>query len=192
MFAMGDKGVALPLSGRTPTEARVRDLIKANEVVNEIKQQEDFTLTYHVLDLPSCGLIGVSDASLGGVGRFGYPTDQDSKTVKVYSQAGIGIFIGKKSLASQESSTYLNLILARAQVCIARAWLQKLVVWVSNWTQCFYGDLLSEILGESAPSCKKLHLKQNSMEWSKIFVTDARDVYDKVSTEKEDSYNSKL
>ena len=48
----------------------------------------------------------------------------------------------------------------------------------------FYGDLLNEILGESAPSFKKLHLKQNAMEWSKMIVTDAWDVYDKVSTEK--------
>ena len=48
----------------------------------------------------------------------------------------------------------------------------------------FGGDLLSEILGESAPSSKKLHLKQNAMEWSRTIVTDARDAYDKVSTEK--------
>ena len=75
MFAMGNKGVALPSSVRCesiPTEARtrrVRDLIKANEFVDEIKQHEDFTLTSRVLDLTSCGLIGVSDASLGGVDR---------------------------------------------------------------------------------------------------------------------------
>ena len=48
----------------------------------------------------------------------------------------------------------------------------------------FYGDLLSEILGESAPSSKKLHLKQNAIEWFKTIVADAREVYDKVSTEK--------
>ena len=57
----------------------MRDVIKANEVIDDIKQHEDFTLTHHVLDLTSCGLIGVSDGSLGGVVRFGYPTDQDSK-----------------------------------------------------------------------------------------------------------------
>ena len=65
-----------------------------------MRSHEDFTLINRVLDLTSCGLIGVSDASLGVVDRFGYPTDQDSKTVKVYSQAGIGIFIGKTSLVS--------------------------------------------------------------------------------------------
>ena len=37
----------------------------------------------------------------------------------------------------------------------------------------FYGDLLSEILVDSAPSSKKLHLKQNATEWSKTIVTDA-------------------
>ena len=85
VLAMGNKGVALPMQfvvkvlQQRQGQARVRDLIKANEVIDEIKQHEDFTLTHHVLDLTSCGLIGVSDASLGGVVRFGYPTDQDSK-----------------------------------------------------------------------------------------------------------------
>ena len=50
----------------------------------------------------------------------------------------------------------------------------------------FYGDLLNEILRESAPSFKELHLKQNAIEWSKTIVTDARRVYyAKVLTEKE-------
>ena len=40
----------------------------------------------------------MSDASLGGVDRFGHPKDQDNKTVKIYSQAGVGIFIGEKPL----------------------------------------------------------------------------------------------
>ena len=48
----------------------------------------------------------------------------------------------------------------------------------------FYADLLNEILGESAPSSKNLHLKQRAIEWPKTIVTDARDVYDRVSTEK--------
>ena len=48
----------------------------------------------------------------------------------------------------------------------------------------FYEVLLSEMLGESAPSSESLHLKQNSIEWPKMTVTDARDVYDKLLTEK--------
>ena len=79
----------------------------------------------------------------------------------------------------------LNVILARSPECVARAWPQKHEVWVCKWDSVqFYGDLLNEILGESAPSSKKLHLKQNAIEWSKTIVTDVRDVCDKVSTEK--------
>ena len=69
--------IVVKMLQRKQGQARVRDLLKANDVIIEIKQHEDFTLTYRVLDLTS-------------------PADQDSKTVKVYSQTGIGIFIGEK------------------------------------------------------------------------------------------------
>ena len=45
---------------RRQGQARVRNLIEENEVIDEFKQHEDFTLTCRVLDLTSCGLIGVS------------------------------------------------------------------------------------------------------------------------------------
>ena len=95
---------------RRQGQARVRDLVKANEVIDEIKQHENFTLTFRVLDLTSCELLGVSDTSLGGVDQFGYPTDQDSETVKVYSQAGIGIFIGEKPLVSLGARGKFNVL----------------------------------------------------------------------------------
>ena len=47
-----------------------------------------------------------------------------------------------------------------------------------------YGDLLNEILGECAPSSKHVHLKQSAKDWPKTVVTDARDVFDNLSTEK--------
>ena len=122
---------------RRQGQARVRDLLKVNEFMDEIKQHEDFTLTFSVLDLTSCGLIGVSDARLGGVDRFGYPTDQDSKTVKIYSQAGVGIFIERNHSClwvPEASSTCLNAILERSHECVARAWLQRLEVWACKGT----------------------------------------------------------
>ena len=39
---------------RRQGQAQVRDLLKANEVIDEIKQHEDLTLTFSVLDLTSC------------------------------------------------------------------------------------------------------------------------------------------
>ena len=47
---------------------------------------------------------------------------------------------------------------------------------------------MSEILGESAASLKNLPLLQNTIEWPKMIVTDARDVYDKLSTERGGMY----
>ena len=73
MLAMGNKGVSLSLPVRGKYSNGAKDRARGNEVIDEIKQHEDFTLTYRVLDLTSCGLLGVSDASLGGVGRFGCP-----------------------------------------------------------------------------------------------------------------------
>ena len=162
---------------RRQGQGRVRDLFKANEVVDEIKQhEEDFTLTYRVLDLTSCGLIGVSDASLGGVDRFGYPTDQDSKTVKVYSQV-VGIFIGEQSLVSLGARGKFNALECDSRtitrVCRSSMAAETRGLGLQGDSMQFYGDLLSEILGESAPfSC------------SRTIVTDARNVYDKFSTEK--------
>ena len=48
----------------------------------------------------------------------------------------------------------------------------------------FYANLLSEILAANAPSSKNLLLKRNAIVWPKMIVTDARDVYNKLSTEK--------
>ena len=145
-------------------------------------------MTFRVLDLTSCGLIGVSDASLGGVDRFGYPTDQDSKTVKVYSQAGVGIFIGEKPLVSLGARDKLN-VFKRDSRTITRMCRSSMAAGTRGLglqvdSMQFYADLMSEILGESAPSSKNLHLKQNAIQWPKMIVTDAGDFYDKLSTEK--------
>ena len=177
------KELLYPFQFVVKVQARVRDLIKANEFMDEIKQHEDFTLTYRVLDLTSCGLIGVSDASLGGVDRFGYPTVQDSKTVKVYSQPEIGIFVGEKSLVSLGARGTFNVLVCDSRT-ITRVFRSSMMAAETRGLSSqvdsmqFHGDLLSEILGESAPSSKKLHFKQNAIEWSKTIVADARDVGD--------------
>ena len=173
---------------RRQRQARVRDLLKANEVIDEIKQHEDFTLAFRVLDLTSCGLIGVSNASLGGVDRFGLPTDQDSKTVKIYSQAGVGIFIGEKPLVSLGVRGEFNVLECGSRtitpVCRSSMAAETRGLGLQVDSMQFYADLLSEILGENAPSSKKYTWKQNTIEWPKMIGTDAQDVYDKLLTEK--------
>ena len=178
---------------RRQGQARVRDLLKANEVIDEIKQHEDFTVTFRVLDLTSCGLTGVSDASLGGVDRFGYPTDQDSKTVKVYSQARVGIVIGEKPLVSLSVRGKFNVVECDsrtiARVCRSSMAAETRSLGLPVDSMQFYADLLNEILEESVPSSKNLHLKQNATEWPKNDRDGCpgclrQSLYDNLSTEK--------
>ena len=147
----------------------MRDLLKANQVIDEIKQHEDFTLTLRVLDLTSCGLIGVSDASLGGVDRFGYPSDQDSKTEKIYSQAEVGTFIGEKPNVSLGARGKFNVLDCDSRtitrVCCSSMAAETRGLGLQVDSMQFYADLLSEIIRESAPSSKSVHLKQTAMEW---------------------------
>ena len=133
----------------------MRDLLKANEVIDEMKQHEDITV-FRVFDLTLCGLIGVSNASLGGVDRFGYPTDQDSKTVKVYSQAGMVIFIGEKPLVPLGARGSFNVLECDSgtitRVCRSSMAAETRGLGLQEDSMQFYGDLLSEILGKSVPS----------------------------------------
>ena len=70
--------------------------------------------------------------------------------------------------------------LARSHECVVRAWPQKLEVWACNWTQCSS----MRTCWRSASSSKTLHVRQNAIKWPNKIVTDARDVYGKVLTEK--------
>ena len=129
------------------------------------------------LDLTLCGLIEVSDASLGGVDR----SVQDGRTVKVHTQAGIGIFIGEKPIVALGARGKYNVLdcdsRSITRVCrfehgrrnsrigIAsrlNAVLCGLVEW-DSWRPC-------TIFQEFA--------------LGKKCVTDTRHVYYKVSTEK--------
>ena len=122
----------------------------------------------------------MSDASLGGFDRFGYPPDQDSKTAKIYSQAGVGIFIGEKPLVSLGARGKFNVqecdSLTITRVCRSRMAAETRALSLQVDSMQFHADLLDEILGESAPSSKNLQLKQSAIEWPKMIVTDARDV----------------
>ena len=130
----------------------------------------------------------MSDASLGDVDRFGYPTDQDSKTVKVHSQARVVIIIGETPLVSLAAKGKLKVLqcdsrtITRVRRSSMAAETRGLGLQVDSMQ--FYGDLLNEILGESAQSSKHVHLKQNATDWPKTIVTEARDAYDNLSTEK--------
>ena len=96
---------------------------------------------------------GVSDASLGGVDRFGYPRDHDSKTVKIYSHAGVRIFIGEKALVSLGARGKFNVLECDSRtitrMCRSSTAAETLGLCLQMDSMQFYGDMLAEILGES-------------------------------------------
>ena len=121
----------------------------------------------------------MSDASLGGVDLFGYPTDQDNKTANIYSQAGVGIYLGEKRLVSLGARGKFNVLefdsrmITRVCHSSMAAETPGLGLQVDS-----IGHVGREILGENAPSPKNLHLSHSAIRWSKTIMTDARDVYD--------------
>ena len=110
----------------------------------------------------------MSDARLGGVDRFGYPTDQDSKTVKVRSQARERIFIGEKPLVSLGARGKFNVLECDSRtitrVCRSNMAAQTRGLGLQVDSMHFHADLMIEILGESTPSSKNLHWKLNAIE----------------------------
>ena len=76
--------------------------MRANEVMDEIKQCEEFHYHLIVLVLNNCGLIGVFDACSGGIDKIEYSTILDSDVVKVHRRGG------RRQIAEQESEGKFN------------------------------------------------------------------------------------
>ena len=83
------------LQGESPT---VSTLLKANSLVKRFKQSSEFALWFRPMKLDGCGLIGVSDASLGNTMKSG-GVGMDPM-VRVYSQCGYLMLIGDSDMMS--------------------------------------------------------------------------------------------
>ena len=103
-------------------------------------------------------------------------------------QAGAGIFIGEKPLVSLGARGKFNVLECDSRtikrVCRSSMAAETRGLGLQVGSMELYADLLSGILEERALSSMHVHLKQNSIEWPKMIVTDARVVYDTLSTEK--------
>ena len=100
--------------------------------------------------------------------RIGYPTVQDSKTVKVRSQAKVGIFFGEKSYVSLSARSKFN-VRERGSRTITRV-CPSMAAETSDLglpvdAVQFYSGLLWEILGETAPPPQDLHLSKSRIQW---------------------------
>ena len=108
--------------------------------------------------------------------------------MKVYSQAGVVIFIGERPLVPRGARGKFNVLECDSRtitrVCRSSMAAETRDLGLQVDSMQFYGDLLNEVLGASAPFSKRVHLKQSAMDWPKVIVTGARSVDNKLLTEK--------
>ena len=165
----------------------VRDLVKLNSLIDETKSHADFCLTIVPIDLDSCGLVGVTDASLGGVDRFGEPTNDESKTVKVYSQAGTLVMLAERGLCEGRRGKFNVLeCLSRTipRVCRSSMAAETRGLAMLADSMIFFSDALRHILGDKMlKHTPQVTLKTPGIRWPATVVTDARDVYDRLAKE---------
>ena len=90
-----------------------------------------------------------------------------AKIVKVYSQAGIGIFIREKPLVSLCARDKFNVLQSDyrtiTKVCLSSMAGETRGLGLQGDSMQFFEDLLNEFLGESAPSSKHVHFKPNAI-----------------------------
>ena len=172
------------LQGETPT---VGTLLKANALVKKFKANPDFALWFRPMKLDGCGLVGISDASLGNVMKSG-GAGQDPM-LRVYSQSGYLMMVGDADLLAGREGKFV-LLDGRShrlsRVCRSTYAAELLSAEETFDTGQYCRGVLAEALGypmnqrDVSMSCEAVPL---------TVVVDAKDVFDK-STSDTPSYGS--
>ena len=77
-------------------EGTVGTLMRANALLKKFKQNPGFALWFRPMNLDGCGLLGISDASLGNVRKDG--SQGEDPMTRVYSQSAYMILLADKEL----------------------------------------------------------------------------------------------
>ena len=161
-------------------------MLKANNLLKKFKEHSSFALWFHPMDLDGCGLMCISDASLGNVEKNG--SSGDNPMVKVFSQSAYIILLGDKNLMAGKPGRFCVLD-ARShrlsRVCRSTFAAELLGVEEAFDNGIYVRGCVAECLG--------YQLDKNSL-WEKnadtiieggitevplAVITDAKDVFDK-------------
>lgn len=170
-----------PLSVLQGEEARVSTLLKANALVKKFKQDSKFRLVFKPMKLEGCGLIAVSDASLGNVLKSGGVGQEPM--MRVYSQSAFVILIADADLMAGREGQFCFLDgrshrLSRVCRSTYAAELLSAEEAVDNGQYC--RGVLAEAFGYP------MNARDPSQSLEQIgltIVTDAKDVYDKTTSD---------
>jgi len=91
------------LAGET-SKACIGSLMRANEIVTEMKQDPDFALTFRPMNLSKGGIIVVTDAALGNVDEDGFHLGEADS--KVFSQSCYMVGYADADLLSGKTGTF--------------------------------------------------------------------------------------
>ena len=162
------------LQGEVPT---ISTMLKANQLLKKFKMKPDFALWFRPMDLDGCGLLGVSDASLGNVQKDGSIGEEPMS--KVYSQSAYIMLIADKDLMAGRPGRFCVLD-ARShrltRVCRSTFAAELLGVEETVDTGMFCRGCLAEPLGFPMAQ-RDVSASLDSVPLT--VVTDAKDVFDK-------------
>lgn len=166
------------LQGEPP---KISTLMKANLLVKRFKQDPDFALTFKPMDLKGAGIMVVTDASLGNVTKAG---GADGTVLeKVFSQSAYYVLLADKDLLAGREGSF-SVLDARShrlpRVCRSTYGAELLGTeeafdvgcFCRGWWAMLQGLPIEHKRAEEVMDCIPLAV-----------VTDARDVYDKGSSD---------
>jgi len=161
----------------------VSSVLKANELIAECRRTSDFKLVYDEMDWKTGVLVGISDAALGNVDEIGKCDGGIEE--KVFSQAGYLIFFAEKQLL--EGRPGRMVLWDWRSHRLKRVGNSSFVVETYGLDECVdAGQLirgfLSELRGWNL--LDKPNLEQALETVPFMLVTDAKDSYDKVVSDK--------
>ncbi|CAL1128158.1 unnamed protein product [Cladocopium goreaui] len=166
------------LQGEPP---KISTLMKANLLVKRFKQDPDFALTFKPMDLKGAGIMVVTDASLGNVTKAG---GADGTVLeRVFSQSAYYVLLADKDLLAGREGSF-SVLDARShrlpRVCRSTYGAELLGTeeafdvgcFCRGWWAMLQGLPIEHKRAEEVMDCIPLAV-----------VTDARDVYDKGSSD---------
>ena len=168
----------------------VGTMMKANNLLKRFKAKSDFALWFRPLDLDGCGLMCISDASLGNVEKDG--SCGEKPLVKVFSQSAYIILLGDKNLMSGKTGKFCVLD-ARShrlsRVCRSTFAAELLGVEETLDTGIYIRGCLAEALGYKLDKNSLVEKSYGTIPGDDIteipltLVTDAKDVNDKTNSD---------
>ena len=180
-----DQGYQLSvLQGEPPV---VETILKANMLAKGMKQTKEFALTFKPFELSGSGLVVVADASLGNGRRDGSAGSDPFE--KVYSQSSYFVLVGDADLLAGKEGTFA--ILDARSHRLSRVCRSTFAAELYSTEEAFdVGMYCRGVLTESRGHSLGSKVVDAVLETVPlVVVTDAKDVYDK-NTSDTPSYGS--